>query len=71
MDIDDTRADLIDHVEEWGGVNGQLWVRMKDGAESWIDIRSALAAELYQHPGLGSHARAGLAAARAARGPRR
>jgi len=59
MDIDDTRADLIDHVAEWSGVAGQLRVRMTDGTESWIDIRSPLADELYLHPELGSKARAG------------
>lgn len=55
MDVDDTRADLIDHVEEWGGAPQQsrlLWVRMKDGTESWIDIRSHLADQLYAHPEL-------------------
>lgn len=52
MDIDDTRADLIDHVAEWGGVARQLWVRMTDGSESWIDIRSSLASACYARPDL-------------------
>ncbi len=61
MDIDDTRADLIAHIEEWGGVgtynHGRLWVRMTDGTESWIDIRSNLATECFARPGLGSKRR--------------